>query len=101
MVDHTMKRPINPMPRSDARVKPKRIERQAHSLNAQLRCVFHQDAEDGWMQVRVQMSIHMVQGQAGSLKLFELPMNLGAQLLLQSSFKEITKTGGSGTIRKL
>src|SRR2546422_7620880 len=61
MVNECVHRAITPMPGRETYIEPKRVEGEPETLDAQLGCVLHQDAEDRRVQVQVQVPAHMIQ----------------------------------------
>src|SRR5258708_29547211 len=56
---------ITPLAGSQARIQPKGIKGQPHSLDSQAARVLHQDAENSRMQMEMEVAVDMVQDQAG------------------------------------
>src|SRR5258705_240913 len=67
--------------------------RETQMRDAPARDIGCQNAGDGGMKVEVQMTIHMVERQAGASELLKLGVNLGEQLMFKLRIGEITNSG--------
>src|SRR5438270_9423052 len=68
IVNERMTSAIEPLPGGEPRVQPEWVARQSHAADAKRISGLHQEAENGGMQMKVQVSIHVVQDQAGGAK---------------------------------
>ena len=55
--------------------------------------VFHQNFENGRMQMQMQMAVDVVERQAGGAELFKLRVDFGAKLFAQAALEKITHAG--------
>src|ERR1043166_5472929 len=90
-IDGGVKGAIAPMARGEAQVQEQRIERQTQSLDAELDGILHEEAEDGGVQVEVQMAVDMVERQAGVAEFPELSVDFGAQLFAQGALEKVAE----------
>jgi hypothetical protein len=75
------------------------IPRPAHLAEAIFFDLLHHDREYGGVEVEMQMAVHLVEGEAGGVKSFELGGDFGAELFAEVAVREITEpsAGGVGT----
>src|SRR6185295_17855997 len=91
--DERVNRAIKKMPRRQAQVQPEAITRQPEMRDPPVPRVFHQDREDGRVQMKMQVAVDVVESQAACVKLCELRFNFTFELRAQAFAKEISKPG--------
>ena len=100
-IDKRVQNAIREMAASKAEVQPKGVVCEAQAFDSKLRSIPHQNIKNGGMEMKVQMSVNVIQLQACRMKFLELSMNFGAELFAQVSFEEITKANAGGAVGKL
>src|SRR3954471_8468927 len=96
-----MRHAIKPMALRHPAATGQAIAGQAQVPDAEGVGIIHQDLENGWMEVQMQVAIDMVERETGGLEFFELGMDLGAQWSLQPAIEKIFHPGAGGIVREL
>src|SRR6266850_2129952 len=87
-----MERPVTPVSFCQTAVQPEAIKGQAEPFNAELIRILHQYLEHSWVQVQMQMAVHMVQEKSGRSKFLKLIMNFSPDLFRQRPLKVVSKS---------
>src|SRR5688572_27648596 len=95
-----MRNPVTPPAARQPRIQPKRIARQPDLPHLPTARVFHHDPKHRGVQVEMQVTIDMIEGQSCPEKLLELCSDFPFELLATSWIEEKLHSRRHGTIRK-
>src|SRR5262249_31748342 len=85
---------INPPSRSQSPIQPERIGGEPEMGDAPVAGAPHQNSKNHRMQMKVEMSVDMVEGQAGRAEPLKLRLDFALELPPQWRPKKVTKAAG-------
>ena len=100
-VNQRVRDAVEPASARHAPAARKTVAGEPHPADAEFLRVFHQNAENGWMQMQMQMAVDVVERQAGGAEFFKLRVDFGPELFAQAALEKITEAGGDGVVQKI
>src|SRR5215469_8346 len=99
-INRRMRDAVTPLSARHPAAARKAVARQAQTFDAKRFAVLHQQVENDRMQVQVQVSVDVVQGQAGGTEFFKLRPDFSAKLRAQAALEKINHAGSGWVVRK-
>src|SRR5438093_5500721 len=94
-------RPVEEMARSQPQIQAEKIARQAEMRDVPVARALHQDAEDGRVQVKMEMAVHVVEREAGREEFTQLGFDFAFDLRAQALLEKISEAGCDRVIAEI